>query len=232
MAVSESPTLPVAGRDYPRNWEQFLDWFPNEAACLEYLERLRWPKGFICPRCSESGEPYRASRARLMCRHCEHQGSVTAGTVFEKTRTPLRNWFAGVWYVTSQKHGVSALGLQGVLGLGSYQTAWTMLHRLRRAMVRPDRDQLSGVVEVDETYVGGATRRSERKDTARMRRWRNYTSKAIVAVAVEVYEPKGFGRVRLRRVPQAGERYLLPFISEVVAPNSVVHTDGSPSTLR
>ncbi len=226
--VSESPALPVAGRDYPRNWGQFSDWFADEAACLNYLERLRWPDGFVCPRCGESGEPYRANRARLMCRNCEYQGSVTAGTVLAKTRTPLRSWFAGVWYVTSQKHGVSALGLQRVLGLGSYQTAWTMLHRLRRAMVRPGRDQLSGVVEVDETYVGGPGRGSERKNTARMRRWRNYTSKAIVAVAVEVHEPKGFGRVRLRRVPQAAEKYLLPFVLEVVAPGSVVHTDGSP----
>ena len=91
-------------------------------------------------------EPYRAQRARLRCRACDYQGTVTAGTVFAKTRTPLRSWFAGVWYVTSQKHGVSALGLQRVLGLGSYQTAWTMLHRLRRAMVRPARERLSGKV--------------------------------------------------------------------------------------
>ena len=113
-------------------------------ACLQYLEKLRWPDGFVCPRCGGMDEPYRAQRARLMCRACDYQGTVTAGTVFAKTRTPLRSWFAGVWYVTSQKHGVSALGLQRVLGLGSYQTAWTMLHRLRRAMVRPARERVIG----------------------------------------------------------------------------------------
>ena len=137
----------VSGRDFPRTWDQFLDWFPDNAACLRYLEKLRWPDGFVCPRCGGMDEPYRAQRARLMCRACDYQGTVTAGTVFAKTRTPLRSWFAGVWYVTSQKHGVSALGLQRVLGLGSYQTAWTMLHRLRRAMVRPARERLSGKVE-------------------------------------------------------------------------------------
>ena len=140
---------------------------------------------------------------------CDYQGTVTAGTVFAKTRTPLRSWFAGVWYVTSQKHGVS------------YQTAWTMMHRLRRAMVRPARERLSGKVEVDETYVGGPGRGLGRKNTIHMRHWRNDTSKAIVVVAVEVHEPKGFGRIRMRRVPQASGKYLLPFVSETIAPGSL-----------
>ena len=195
--------------------------------CLEYLEELRWPEGSVCPRCGESGEPYRATRSRLTCRSCEYQVTVTAGTIFAKTRTPLRNWLAAVWYVTNQKNGVSALGLQRILGLGSYQTAWTILHRLRRAMVRPGRDQLSGKVEVDESYVGGPGRGESRKSTANMRRWQHETTKSIVAVAVEVKAPKGFGRIRLRRAPQAAEKYLLSFISDVVCPGSVVHTDGS-----
>lgn len=226
--VHDSPARPVAGQDYPKNWEQFADWFPDEASCLKYLERLRWSDGFVCPRCGESGEPWRVNRSRLMCRSCDYQGTVTAGTLFAKTRTPLRIWFAAVWYVTSQEYGVSALGLQRILGLGSYQTAWAMLHRLRRAMVRPGRDQLSGMVEVDETYIGGPGRGSARKNTDQTQRWRNDTTKAIVAVAVEVHEPKGFGRVRLRRVPQAAEQYFLPFISDAVQPGSIVHTDGSP----
>ena len=97
--------------------------------------------------------PYRASRIRMMCKDCGHQSTVTAGTIFDKTRTPLRVWLAAAWYLTNQKQGVSALGLQRVLGLGSYQTAWAMLHRFRRAMVRPDRDRLKGTVEIDETYL-------------------------------------------------------------------------------
>ena len=93
-----------------------MDWFPTEELCLRYLEKLRWPQGFVCPRCGETVQAYRASRTRLMCRACRYQSTVTAGTVFEKTRTPLRIWFAAVWYVTNQKQGVSALGLQRVLG--------------------------------------------------------------------------------------------------------------------
>ena len=225
--VTALPPHPVAGRDYPTSWNEFLDWFPDELACLDYLERLRWSTGFTCPRCGERDEPYRANRARLMCRHCGHQGSVTAGTVFAKTRTPLRSWFAAAWYVTNQKNGVSALGLQRALGLGSYQTAWAILHRLRRAMVRPGRERLSGTVEVDETFIGGPGRGTKRKVTEGMRRWQDETSKAIVAVAVEVHDPRGFGRVRLRRIHRPSESGLLPFIRDVVAEGSVVRTDGS-----
>ena len=103
-----------------------------------------------------------------------------------------------------------------------------MLHRLRRAMVRPARERLSGKVEVDETYVGGPGRGLGRKNTIHMRHWRSDTTKAIVVVAVEVHEPKGFGRIRMRRVPQASGKYLLPFVSEAIAPGSLVHTDGLP----
>ena len=143
----------MSSQPYPRTWTEFLDWFSSEDACLAYLEGLRWPNGFICPSCGVAGVPYRASRVRMMCRDCGHQSTVTAGTIFDKTRTPLRVWLAAAWYLTNQKQGVSALGLQRVLGLGSYQTAWAMLHRLRRAMVRPDRERLHGTVEVDETYL-------------------------------------------------------------------------------
>jgi transposase-like protein len=142
---------PVAGEDYPRNWREYLSWFATEEACAQFLEQMRWPAGFACPSCGVCADPYRASRGRLVCRDCRYQTSVTAGTILEKTRTPLTTWFAAIWYLTNQKHGCSALGLQRVLGLGSYQTAWAMLHRLRRAMVRPGRERLHGAVEVDET---------------------------------------------------------------------------------
>ncbi len=227
--MSDPPQYPDAGRDYPRTWSQFLDWFPDEEACLRFLERLRWRQGFVCPKCAQAGEPFRASRKRLICRGCRHQCSVTAGTVFEKSRTPLRSWFAAVWYVTNQKNGVSALGLQRVLGIGSYQTAWTMLHRLRRAMVRPGRERLSGMVEVDETYVGGparGTRRGRLPSEEAEAKLPNST-KSIVAIAVEIHEPKGFGRIRLRRVPDASERSLLPFVRESIEPGSLIRTDGS-----
>src|SRR5450631_2219247 len=156
---------PPSSQDYPRTWSEFLDWFSSEEACTAYLERLRWPQGFACPSCGSMAAPYRASRTRLMCKDCQHQGTVTAGTLFDKTRTPMRVWLAAAWYITNQKQGVSALGLQRVLGLGSYQTAWSMLHRFRRAMVRPDRDLLTGTVEVDESFLALRRRTGKARKT-------------------------------------------------------------------
>ena len=221
--MSTPTSIPVSGRDYPRDWNQFLDWFADEAACLSYLEQLRWPLGFVCPRCGDKGEPYRSSRGRLMCRACRYQCTVTAATVLDKTRTPLRTWFAAAWYVTNQKYGVSALGLQRVLGLGSYQTSWTMLHRFRRAMVRTARERLRGRVEVDESYVG-------MRDSSKLHsgaKLKSHTARSLVAIAVEVQEPKGFGRIRLRRIPVDSGRHLLSFVRDSIEPGSRVHTDGS-----
>jgi transposase-like protein len=139
--------------------------------------------------------------------------------MFEGTRKPLRMWFQAMWFITSQKFGGSALGLQRVLGLNSYQTAWSWLHKMRRAMVRPGRDRLSGDVEVDETYVGGESRGGKRG--------RGAERKSIVVIAVEVLTPKGFGRIRMRRVPDASGATLVPFVSDAVNPsNSKVLTDG------
>jgi len=143
---------------------------------------------------------------------------MIAGTVFERTRKPLRVWFQAIWLVTSQKHGISALGLQRVLGLGSYQTAWTWLHKLRRAMVRPGRERLHGSVEVDETYVGGPGTGGKRG--------RGTENKEIVVIAVEVLTPKGFGRTRVRRIPNTSGESLVPFICDVVEPGSEIRTDG------
>lgn len=214
---------PIPGKDYPRNWNDFLDWFATEESCLAYLEGLRWAGGFVCPRCGHAAQAYRASRTRLMCRACQHQSSVTAGTIFDKTRTPLRVWLAAAWYLTNQKQGVSALGLQRVLGLGSYQTAWTMLHRFRRAMVRPGREQLKGLVEVDETYLAITDRQEPISPVGR----KSSTSKVLIVMAVEILQPKGFGRIRLRRIPRESAPYVIPFVQEVVEPGAQVRTDGS-----
>ena len=217
IAIAES------GKDYPRTWNEFLGWFASEEACQAYLERLRWPQDFVCPACSAAQPPYRSSRGRLMCRACGRQSTVTAGTIFDKTRTPLRVWLAAAWYLTNQKQGVSALGLQRVLGLGSYQTAWTMLHRFRRAMVRPDRERLKGLVEVDETYLAITDRV---KPISRVGRKGN-TSKVLVALAVEMLQPKGFGRIRLRRIENDSDECVVPFVQESIEPSAQVRTDGS-----
>jgi transposase-like protein len=208
----------IAGQDYPRTFSEFERFFPDEAECRAYLRRLRWPGGFVCPRCGDSQTgAWVTARGYLHCRACGGETSVTGGTVFQDTRKPLRTWFLAMWFVTSQKQGANALGLQRVLGLGSYQTAWTWLHKLRRAMVRPGRERLNGLVEVDESYVGGEEEAVRGRQTDR---------KAIVAIAVEMRQPKGFGRVRIKRVADVSASSLTPFVSQAVEPGSIVHTDG------
>ena len=201
--------------DYPRTLAELEARFSSEQACREYLLRLRWPNGFRCSRCGGS-KTWPLRSGRWQCAGCGHQVSVTAGTIFQDTRTPLTVWFRAMWWMTSQKNGISALGLQRVLGLGSYQTAWVCLHKLRRAMVRPGRERLSGRVEADETYLGGLEEG---------RRGRGIESKALIAVAAEE-DGKGIGRIRMRRIPDGSARSLVAFVQESVEPGSVVHTDG------
>ena len=155
-------------------------------------------------------------RGHFWCQQCDHQVSATAGTLFNDTHKPLRLWFEAMWYVTNQKYGVSALGLQRVLGLGSYHTAWKWLHKLRHAMVRPGRDRLSGVIEVDEIFIGG-----ERSG----KRGRGAEGKTLVVIAAQQAE-KGIGRIRLSRVVNAAGESLEPAVQQMVAPGSEVHTDG------
>lgn len=206
----------AAGRDYPRTYREFVERFPDDAACAAWLEQLRWPEGFVCPKCRVACEPWRQSRGRLVCPPCRHQGSVTAGTILEKTRTPLTTWFEAAWHVTTAKNGLSAKTLERTLGV-RYRVAWTMLQRFRVAMVRSEREPLSGTVEVDETLVGGVDRGGKPGRGA---------SKSVVVIAVEVHAPKGFGRLRMRHVPDASGEHLLPFVCATVAPGSTVHTDG------
>jgi transposase-like protein len=201
--------------DYPRTVAELEARFGTEKACREYLLKLRWPEGFVCPRCG-GGSAWTTGRNLLVCSACQYQSSLTAGTIFQDTRKPLTLWFRAIWWVTVQKSGVSALGLQRILGLGSYVTAWTWLHKLRRAMVRPGRDRLRGRVEVDETYVGGLEEGVRGRQTA---------TKALVAIASEE-DGKRIGRIRLHRIPNASAASLRAFIEEAIEPGSVVHTDG------
>jgi len=141
-------------KDYPNTLIEFEQRFSTEEACREYLETLRWPEGFCCPRCGNK-QSWRKATGLHECRQCGYKASVIAGTIFQDTKKPLTLWFRAIWHITSQKYGVNALGIQCILGFGSYRTAWSWLHKLRRAMIRPGRDCLSGVVQLDETYVGG-----------------------------------------------------------------------------
>src|SRR6202521_1958487 len=212
----KSARHPIRGVDYARTFQEMDERFRDDAACREYIRHLRWPDGFVCPHCEGIGEPWMMSDGLLRCRSCHGRTSLTADTVFQGTRKPLRMWFLAMWFVTSQKNGVSALGLQRVLGLGSYETAWTWLHKLRRAIGRPGRERLTGAVEIDETYVGGPEQGTKGRETE---------SKAIVAVAAEK-NGRGIGRIRLRRVIDVSGDTLIPFVKEAVTPGSVVRTDG------
>lgn len=200
--------------DYPRTLAEFEARFATEAACRAYLAQLRWPDGFRCPKCGgATAWPVRA--VLWQCGGCGRQTSVTAGTVFQDTRTPLTAWFRAMWWVTNSKAGTSALTLQRLLGLGSYQTAWAWLHKLRRAMVRPGRDRLSGEVEVDETLLGGLGG-AQGRSTA---------TKALIVVAAEVVG-RGTGRIRMRRIPDGSAPTLQAFVEETIERGSTVHTDG------
>lgn len=205
--------------DYPETLMEFESRFTSQEACEEYLIQVRWPEGFVCPVCA-GRKAWRTGRMLLHCAACGRQISVTAGTIFQGTRKPLPMWFRAMWWVTSQKNGASAKGLQQSLGLGSYETAWTWLHKLRRAMVRPGRDQLSGLVEVDETYVGGP---EEHMGRGAMKR-------TLVVIAVEKHG-RAFGRTRMAVIPEASKEALCGFIHSCVAAGSTVRTDGWPSYL-
>jgi transposase-like protein len=213
---------PRGGVDYPRTFQEFHAWFPDDASCVEYLESLRWPDGFVCPACGSFGG-WRISQRRMwMCSSCGRKTSVTAGTIFHRSHTPISTWFAAVWFVTSSKNGVSAKSLEQQLGFGSYETAWAWLQKLRRAMVRPDRDRLRGVVEVDEAFIGGV---SVGKPGAS-------TDKIPVQIAIEIVGVRKLGRVRFAVADRPGSKQLIEFACNVIEPGSEIHTDGAPMLRR
>ena len=218
---------------FPRSLPEFQRLFPDEAACAAYLERARWSDGFICLRCGTIGEPYRyaARPGVLCCRACRRETRLTAGTVMERTHTPLSVWFWAAYLVASQTPGISAVQLQRQLGLSRYETAFQILHKLRAGMVRPDQDQIGGKpdehVEADETWIGGRTRGEGR----------GVHHKSLVAAAVEVRQRKPgtklnprrsgryAGRVRLAVVPDRSARALGGFVKTVVVPGARIITD-------
>jgi len=201
--------------DYPTGMTALEKRFATQDACLNYLAGLRWPSGYVCPRCA-SGKGWKMENGLILCAGCRRQQSVIAGTVFQDSHMPLPTWFRAMWYVCANKNGMSAQNLQRLLGLRSYNTAWLCLHKLRRAMVRPGRECLSGIVEADETYVGGP---KEGK------RGRGALGKQIVFIAAEVRGRK-IGRIRLSHIPGVSGATLAPAVSEAVTAGATVRTDG------
>lgn len=208
---------PRAGAHYPHSVGEFQAWFRTDADCLDYLEWLRWSAGFVCPGGGHMGG-WRLGDGRFMCSECGDRSSVTAGTIFDRTRTPLTVWFTACWLFATGKDGVSALSLKRTLEIGSYQTAWAMLHRLRSVLVRPGRERLRGVVEVDETYIGGLE--------PGLPGGRAPGKKVLTGIAVEIRSPRGFGRCRMRPLADGSAKSLHGFVKDHVEPGTKVITDG------
>jgi len=203
---------------YPKDFQEFLEVFKDEDACRKYLFEIRWPEGYVCPKCKISAKYWITSRNNIHCSNCGHQSSLTAGTIFQDTRKPLLLWFHIMWWVVAQKTGVSASNMMDFMGFGSYETVWTWLQKLRRAMVRPGRDMLSGTIEVDETFIGGIEAGSGKQG-------RGAEKKTLVVVATECLG-KQIGRVRFRCIDTATAENLIPFIQDNVTQGSTIITDG------
>jgi len=203
--------------NFPKNLVEFEERFGTEEACLEYFIALRWSDGFRCAGCGHD-RAWRTTQPGMRCARCQREVAVLAGTMLEGTRKPLRWWFRAIWWVAAQKRGLSAKGFAREMGLSSYKTAWTWLHKLRRCMVRAGRAPLKGRVEVDETYIGG-------EEPGRRGRW--IEDKALVVIAAE-QDGKGIGRIRMAHIGDASAASLIPFVVASVASGSVVHTDGWP----
>lgn len=206
----------IAGIDYPESRPALREWYSTQQQCRDALFDIRYPQGWACPHCGAAEYWWRGPTV-LRCLHCQHEHSLLADTIFEKTRTPLPVWFEAAWSVATSKTGISAKELQRDMGLGSYETAWMMLHRFRRAMVFADRSKLSGYVEMDETLLGGVEQGGKRG---------RGTKKVIIVVAVELIKQRTPGRIRLGIVERANGANLTQFIRDTVEPGSTIITDG------
>ena len=202
--------------DYPDTLSELEQRFATEEACREYIRDIRWPKGFLCPRCGNT-EGWETKRNIYVCKQCGMHVSLLAGTIFQDTKKPLTLWFRAIWQITSQKYGTNALGIQRIMGFGSYRTAWSWLHKLRRAMVRPGRDRLAGTIQVDETYVGG-----EKSG----KRGRGAFGKVLVLVAVQEKDANTIGRIRLLVIPDASAVVIRAALESLVEPGAHIKTDG------
>ncbi len=218
----------MAKASYPKTILEFAARFHNDEVCLEYLIENRWPDGFICPKCGTKGGWWLSSIRRFECKTCHRQSSALAGTLMHRSHLPIRLWFWAAYLVTTHTPGISALQLQRQLGISKNDTAWFLLHRLRRGMVRENRELLSGLVEADETYVGGpAKNKKGRGVTAAVH-------KSLVLGGVEVRSyttPKGVlkeraGRLRLQVTHSPRESEIKAFLNKNVTLGSTIKSDG------
>ena len=201
--------------EYPKNQMEFEKSFATEAQCIDYLLNLRLENVFKCPSCSHS-EYWVNNRKQMVCKMCNRQTSITAGTIFHSTKTSITVLFRALWFIVAQKSGVSAVSVQKILGIPRYETVWVWLHKFRRLMVMPERTKLSGTVEIDETLVGG-------KKSGK--RGRGAEGKILVIIAIELIGKK-MGRVRMATIESADRHQINQFIKNNIALGSTVITDG------
>jgi hypothetical protein len=211
----------------PVTYLDFQRMFPDEAACLLYLEKMRWPNGFVCEKCSTIGEPFKfAARPHVLkCRVCHQDASITAGTVMHRSKTSIHIWFWAAYLVAAQTPGVSALELQKRLGIKRYETAFQLLHKLRAIMVRPNRDKI-GVewpVELDVVFIGGKHKGGVQGKTDQ--------TPIIIAVEIRQQELKSAktrtlaGRVRLQVLPNKSAASVDQFVKDCIVPGAVIFSD-------
>lgn len=206
----------MAFEDFPINALEFDARFRSESACWEYLRSVRYPAGFVCLRCAGSRSYFVIDRGLDECATCGKQQSLTAGTMFHRTRSPLKTWFRAIFEFVSSKSGCSAKHIERTVGI-SYETAWTWLHKIRDVMTRRDREQLKDMVEADETYVGAPAPGYPGRKCG--------PNQFVVFGAVEVVG-KGCGRTRLSPTPSASGEALIEEIKTSIQGGSTVATDG------
>lgn len=212
--------------DRPPSLQAFMATFPDDNACADWLARKRWPEGFVCPACGhDHGWKLKAKPWTWECAACGRQTSTTAGTMMHRSHLPIRTWFLAAHLVVTHSNGISALQLQAKLGIGSYKTAWLLLHKLRRAMVDPERDPLDGVVEIDETVIGFRTV----DDPVAGGGGRSHDGKILVAGAVECHPDGSPGRIRLQAITDFSGPTLTRFVEANTAKGSIAVTDGLAS---
>jgi hypothetical protein len=213
-------------KDRPVSLQKFMEMFPDDAVCAAYLENKRWPDGFVCPACgSVRGWKLESKRWTYECRDCQRQTSVTAGTIMHGSHLPLRTWFLAAHFVATHSNGLSALQLQAKLGIGSYKSAWFLLHRLRKMMVDPDRSKLSGIVEIDESSFVYRTK----NDPTTGGQGRSPIAKMVIAGAVELEDGRKPKRIRLAAIPDFTRQTLHRFVVQATVTGSEIWTDGNKS---
>ena len=205
--------------NYPRDMSEFMEHFRTEEQCKDYLISVRYPKGFVCPKC-QSKDVWKLKKGIWRCKKCRKDISVTTGTTFQNTHIPLTIWFQAVWLVVSQKNGISALGLAHSLGIKREMTVWRLLKKIRSNMIRTSTDLLTGTVEIDEVFIGGIKKGV---------RGRGAQGKVLALVAVEDKGKKEIGRIRILTIPDAKAETLLKTIQTIVAKGGTIRTDQHPS---